>query len=88
MPSIDGKPEFGCPDSIVPGKGYWNGIGGYCGRTNKDSPNYLRNFDCKLEGMVQHWTKSICQKPIERKKNCTYTIFFEEKIDFHAAQFW
>ena len=81
MPSIDGKPEYGCPDNVVPGDGVKNSFGGYCGRTNKDSPNYLKNFDCKLEGMVHHWTKSICQKPIECKKNNTYTRFFRKNIN-------
>ena len=76
MPTIDGKPEYGCPDNVVPGDGSWNYGDGYCGRTNKDSSNYLRNFDCKLEGLVHRWTKSICQKPMERKKNNTYTNLF------------
>ena len=66
LPSIEEKPDYGCPDNIVPGYDWNYGVNayGYCGRTNKGTVNKLENFLCDS---FTHYTKSICQKPKERK---------------------
>ena len=66
LPSIEEKPEYGCPDNIVSGYDWNYGAHsyGYCARTNKATVNKLENFLCDSSFF---YTKSICQKPKERK---------------------
>ena len=66
LPSIEKKPEHVCPDNIVSGYEWNFGLHtfGYCARTNKDTVNKLENFLCESS---LFYTKSICQKPKERK---------------------
>ena len=31
LPALEGKPEIGCPDNVVPGYDYWNHLDGEYG---------------------------------------------------------
>ena len=60
---------MGCPNNVVPGYDSWNYAwnSGKCGRTSKKSDMKLENFYCTLGAAIEHFTRSICQKPKQGK---------------------
>ena len=58
---------MGCPNAIVPGYDSWNTGFGSCGRTSQKSDMKLENYNCALGTFIEHYTRSICQKPKQGK---------------------